>query len=357
MLRQKAQPLAEGYRYQTDTVDQTQWNCLLSGFADANFNQTWAYAQTEEGRDNIGPFVLTRNGEVAALAMVRFKRVAALGIGLAYVHRGPLWRQGAHSNPEVFRQAIRALRNEFVCKRGLSLRLNPAVFDDDSFGLASVLAGEGFSRVRQQIPNRTIVMDLAPSLEALRHGLGRNWRRNLKLNEANNLEVVEGTERSLFEEFRVAYGQMIARKSLHVSEMFSQFEEIQSTMPDSLKLRIMLCRSGGTLCSGLIWSAMGDTGIALLAATSDAGMRAGGSHLLQWRLVEKLKQDGMQHYNLNGIDPIENPGTYRFKRELAGKSGRDVCYLGKFDASAGPLTESLIRLRDGYRVWKRRHVS
>ena len=45
---------------------------------------------------------------------------------------------------DTFRQAVRALRNEFVCKRGLVLRLFPLLFDDDAPCFASMLAEEGF---------------------------------------------------------------------------------------------------------------------------------------------------------------------------------------------------------------------
>lgn len=355
MLNRKARPLAQGYQYEAGTLEEAEWNRLVPGFADANLNQTWAYAAIEEGQGNVCPLLVRRDGRMAALAMARFKRVPGLGIGLAYVHRGPLWRRkDADADPEDFRQAVRALRNEFVCKQGLSLRINPAAFDDDRYGLAAILGEEGFSPARGQIRGRTLVMDLTLPLDAIRQGLGRNWKRKLKQNEQSTLETIEGADLSLFESFGPVYAQMIARKSLPVSEMFSQFAQIQSRLPEELKMGILLCKSEGALCAGLVWCAMGDTGIELLAATSDIGAEAGGSHLLRWRLVERFKQLGLLHYNLNGIDPIANPGTYRFKKELAGKTGRDVCYLGKFDASAGPLTGSLVLLRDAWRAWKKR---
>lgn len=355
MLKRRINPLAEGYDYEVDTTSEQAWYQLLRGFEDSNINQTLAYAAEEEGRGNISTLKLTRNGEVVGIALARFRRVPVLGIGLAYVHRGPIWRRtGTEANVENFRQVVRALRNEFVCKRGLTLRLNPAVYEEDTMGLSAVLGEEGFIKTPHQTRGRTIVMDLTPSLDLLRQGMGRNWKRNLKQDEENHLEIIEGSDKRLFDDFVGVYQQMITRKSLAVPNAYSQFMQIQAMLPDDLKLQIMLCRSGEEICSGLIWNTIGRTGIELFAATSDAGTQKGGSHLMHWHLVERLKQQGADCYDLNGIDPATNPGTYRFKKDLAGRHGHDVFYLGKFDATAGPLSQLLIQLRDIFRIYKKR---
>jgi hypothetical protein len=36
----------------------------------------------------------------------------------------------------------------------------------------------------------------------------------------------------------------------------------------------------------------------------------------------------MAHYDLHGIDPVRNPGTYSFKKGLAGKKGKEVTFVG-----------------------------
>ena len=69
---------------------------------------------------------------------------------------------------------------------------------------------------------------------------------------------------------------------------------------------------------------MGDSAIYLLGATSDDGLNAKGSYLLQWTLIQWLKENGVRWYDLGGIDPEGNPGVYYFKR---GFSGADVCQL------------------------------
>ncbi len=346
MARPKERPLAAGYRYEADTIGEPLWGRLLLEFDDSNLSQTWAYAAAEEGAHNVSPLKLTLNGETVAIALARFRRLPILGVGLAYVHNGPVWRRnGAAVNDEHFRQILRALCNEFVCKRGLTLRLNPALTNDDA-QLNGIVADEGFLPAPGQEQHRTILMDLTPPLETLRQGMDRNWKRNLKQDEERNLEVIRGSDESMLEELIGVYKEMVSRKTFAASDSVNEFKRLQTMLPDELKLKIMLCKHEGSICAGLAWSALGDTGIELIAATSNKGTQSGGAHLLRWKLVEELKQQGALTYNLNGINPEKNPGTYRFKKGLVGKNGREVSYMGKLDASAGPLSATLIRFRD-----------
>ena len=196
-------------------------------------------------------------------------------------------------------------------------------------------------------------MDLTPSLEVLRQGMGRNWKRNLKRAEESHLEVIEDTDEGLIERVIAIYERWYPGNPLVAPGRSTGSDKFRTGLPEALKMKIMLCMFNGEVCAGLVWSAIGKTGIELHAATSNAGTLIGGSHLLRWKLVERLKQQNAVCYNLNGIDPIKNPGTYRFKKELAGGHGRDVFYLGKFDASAGFLSKLLIQLRDAIRTRKK----
>ncbi|MGA2019366.1 MAG: GNAT family N-acetyltransferase [Candidatus Sulfotelmatobacter sp.] len=355
----KMRPLDAGYASQVDQVAEAAWHGLLRLFADANTYQTWPYGEVISGQSNLSHLILKYDGEVAAIAQARIAKAPFINFGIAYIQWGPIWRRSAASaNLEAFRQAVRALRNEYVCKRGLSLRLFPVLFDDSSLCFSQILAEEGFSSLGEDLRGRTILMDLQPPLTALREGMARNWKRNLRQAEQNELETIEGTTDELFERFIPIYKQMVTRKNFVEPNNIHQFKSIQARLPEQFKMKIMLCRSGGETCAGLIWSQMGKMGIELFAATSDAGMQNKGSYLLRWKIVEKLKQSGAAVYNLNGINPAANPGGFKFKSELAGKNGKDVRYVGRFDSHAGVVTRCCIEfgdtLRTTYRSLKER---
>src|SRR5436189_1342 len=97
---------------------------------------------------------------------------------------------------------------------------------------------------------------------------------------------------------------------------FCQFSKKKVSHGQAMK--IMLCKSGDEHCAGLVCSAIGKTAIYLFGATSNAGMKSRGSYLLHWKLIEWLKQNRFSVYDLHGINPVRNPGTYKFKNDLAG---------------------------------------
>jgi len=85
---------------------------------------------------------------------------------------------------------------------------------------------------------------------------------------------------------------------------------------------------------------MGDSAIYLLGATSDDGLNAKGAYLLQWALIQWLRENGFKWYDLGGIDPEGNPGVYSFKRGL---SGADLSQLTPFVACNSVVSSAIVR--------------
>ena len=347
--------------YETScAADERGWDDTLALFEDANIYQTWRYGAVISGPRNIGHVVMRRDGEIVGAAQARITRWPLAPGGIAYVRWGPLWRRdGRPANLADFRQIVRALRNEFVCRRGMILRLYPRAFGTQDPELPQILKEEGFAAAdAPEAGGRTILMDLTPSLDQLRLGMRAHWNRELKIAERKGLIICEGSSLTLFDEFIAMYKQMVARKKFVEPNDIYQFRSIQEQLPERLKMIVMLCRSGETSCAGLIASAIGDTAVYLFGATSNSGIKSGGSYLLHWALLDRLKRRGVTTYNLNGINPAHNPGTYKFKNDLAGVNGRDVFYLGRYDAHRHPIAYSGLRTaelaRAAYRnVWTR----
>jgi lipid II:glycine glycyltransferase (peptidoglycan interpeptide bridge formation enzyme) len=47
-------------------------------------------------------------------------------------------------------------------------------------------------------------------------------------------------------------------------------------------------------------------------------MKAKGSYLLQWRMMQWLRERGCRGYDLGGVNPTRNPGVYHFKSGVGG---------------------------------------
>ena len=120
------------------------------------------------------------------------------------------------------------------------------------------------------------------------------------------------------------YEQMWKRKTFETTVDVEEFGRLQEDLPETHRMRILICEQDGVPVAGLVASAMGDSAIYLLGATSDDGLNAKGAYLLQWTLIQWLKENGIKWYDLGGIDPEGNPGVYTFKKGL---SGTDVSQL------------------------------
>jgi len=306
MTRPGIRALDAGFTAKSDVADETGWNRIVEEFDDANVYQTWAFTAATSNPRTMSHLLLKKDGEVVAAAQVRLVKVPILKAGIAYVRWGPLWRRtGVKSDVNIFRQAIRALRNEFSCRRGLVLRLFPMAFEDASASISTILTDEGFAANRET-RSRTILVDITPPVDALRQGMAPHWQRELKLAERKNLKIIAGSDDQLFGRFLEIYREMVARKNFREGTNIEEFRQMQAQLPETQKMRIMLAMSDAGLCAGVIYSAMGKTAVYLYGATSKIGMKSNGSYLLHWNLIRELRNDS------SWISPANTAGTFIF---------------------------------------------
>jgi len=341
-MSRKAIPLEDGYTAEFDKVGRDDWYQIIGQFSDANIYQTWDYDAVRCGKSNISHLVLKLDGKVVAAAQARIARVPVVGFGAAYLRWAPMWqRRNGAGESSAFQMTVRALRNEYVCKRGLILRIFPALFNDQSKAFEETLLQEGYSATKGESAQRTLLLDIQPPVQEIRKKFDQKWRNCLNRAERNDLEVIEGTDEELFDEFICLYREMLRRKQFQEPNDINEFKTIQKDLPDEVKMRIFLCRSSGLNSVGAIFTAIGETGVYLFGATNDQGMRNKGSYLLQWKAIQWMKCEGCRTYNLNGVNPEKNPGGYHFKSGIAGKSGEHVSYLGRFDCTSGFIKAAL----------------
>lgn len=324
-----------------DNVDEVEWHEIVRGFQDANLFQTWPYAAERWGAKRLSHLVVRRNGRPVAAAQVILVRVPLTGAGLAYVKWGPLWQaQGNDNCSDVLEGILLALRHEYVLKRGLFLRISPWEFDGD---VHAAYREAGFRLDPSAERVRTAVLDLSYPLADLRASLTRHWRHNLKVAEKNDLVISEGCAEDLVRDFSDLYRQMRRRKQSAEIPNIDYLPAVQKRLPDDMKVRIAICRYQGNPVAGLVVSAMGPKAFALFAATGIAGLDARGSYLLQWRMLEWLKQQNVRSYDLVRINETTHPGTTQFKLGLCGKLGRTVEYAGDFEACERWASERVVR--------------
>jgi len=316
---------------------------MLDLFDDANLYQTLAYGSVRWGRKSLSHLVLKRAGEVLGIAQVRLVRPTPFKFGMAYLRWGPLFeRRGRPLDPEVAALMAQALEQEYVCNRKLFLKILPNAFAGSARASAFQTAFCRFmpEPVVAENTYRTFVLDLTPSLEELRKKLDKKWRNQLSNAEKNGLKVITGTGDQQYETFSIIYREMRKRKAFETTVDVDEFAHIQRELPEAQRMQVLICEDNGVPVAGIVASAMGDSGVYLLGATGDQGLKSKGAYLLHWTLIKWLKDHGIRVYDLGGIDPQLNPGVYHFKEGL---SGRDVCQISPLVASKSSLSAALVR--------------
>lgn len=344
--------LDEDYTVEVDQIDVDEWHRVIPGFEDLNLYQTWSYGAKRWPKSQLSHLVLKHNGMTVAAAQVRLMSVPLLR-GVAYIRWGPLWRlRGGNENGGVFRQAVRAIENEYLHGRGYMVQLVPRETEDRD-DLRKILEEEGFQWRLSKY--NTALIDISASCEKIRSGLEPRWRTDLNRSQRNNLVFTVGEKTDLCDRFAPIYREMFDRKKLVDFGDLTAYRGIQEDLPAELKMKIMLCgQDGQEDIAGAITSAMGDTGLAVLWATNPKGREMKGAYFLQWQVIEWLKQQGCRWYDIGGVSREENPGGYRFKLGLSGKGGREVRFLGQFEVSPTPVHSLIVAIMASARTNFRR---
>lgn len=332
------------YSIETDLIQREHWDRLLTEFGDATLYQTWSYGSVRWGERNLSHMIVRHHSELVAMVQVAIKRVPILGFGMAYVPWGPVWRRrGLPQNEETLLAVLHGLLQEYGGRRKLLLRLRPNIQRDiTNYSIEFPMSGfelSGFVKSRIHRPYRTLILDLDPSLETIRKGFDQKWRNQLNRAERNQLTITQGTGNDLYQAFCHLQKQMQARKGYSPGVSYKEFGQIQEDLPDFQKMLVMIATHQEEPVCAVVGSAIGDTGIYLLGATGDKGLNTKASYLLQWQMIQWLKQKGCTSYDLGGIDPDNNPGVYHFK---AGLSAKETQHLGTFESSSNVKTYSAL---------------
>jgi lipid II:glycine glycyltransferase (peptidoglycan interpeptide bridge formation enzyme) len=316
---------------------------MLDLFDDASIYQTAAYGEVRWGKKNLSRIVLRQDGEVVGMAQLRIIRPTPLKFGMAYLRWGPLWeRRGRPLDCEIPKRVASAIEEEYAKKRRLFVCVLPNAFAGSQRAQVFQASFSKFTREVNEPGDeyRTFLVDLTPPLERLRSGLDAKWRNKLKGAEKNGLTVISGNGIEEYQAFREMYSQMRKRKTFETSVDADEFGRMQEALSESQRMRILICQEKGVPVAGLVVSALGDSAIYLLGATSDAGLNAKGAYLLQWTMICWLKEQGIETYDLGGIDPEGNPGVYYFKRGL---SGVDCTQIKPYAASRSLFSSGMVK--------------
>ena len=314
-------------KWESISEDRAQviWDETLTSFADCSPFQSYAWG---EYRRTLGwqphRWIAFDEKDAPVAMMQGYVRRYPFGIGMVWSEGGPIGDLSACD--DAFHQAVkettqlRAVYYRFRCDRPRDI--------EDSLRLTS----QGWTMPWSPLTtNYTMTIDLGVTEEQLLKSCERNWRWNLKKSNECDLRLTEW-RRPTAEEIIGAYRSMENVKGLE--EQLSEVEIEQMLNRLEPNLAIYRCDdSTGELVCVMGCLVTGDKACLVLSATAARGRELRASYATFWSLIRHLRNTGVSKFDFAGIDPVRNPGVYRFKRAAGGVP---VEMLGEWDAASRP---------------------
>jgi hypothetical protein len=293
------------------------WDGLLHKFRDGVHEQSFAYAAARWGERRVRCVVIERNGEMLGGAAA--VGIDVLGRGFAAIKFGPLYRCGAGGDSGSARAVVGAIKSFFCRERKLHLSVLPQGPEDGV--LAEALADAGFREGASIGDPRRYFIDLKCGEAEMRQGLAPRWRRNLKSAEKQKLRVEECCGGSGLAIFRKLFDDLKARKQAVDATGLDEMTALDSSPHGELRPRVFLARRGGDALAGAIITSIGERAVFAFGAQSTQGAAINASYALQWRIVDRLRQQARcRWYDLGGDG--NSPGLVQFKTGFVGSTGK-----------------------------------
>jgi len=334
-------PSLGGYRCEIIEQPGPAWDKLASGFADMCLEQTCAFAGTRFGASHSLGLILREGGANDPLAMVLAGVVTlpVIGLGLAYVKFGPLWRRaGMPANPDILLLALEALKQELAIKRGLLVRVLAPADPDHGNAWKDALARTGFS-LHAALPNpERYLVNLSLSEEEQLASLGSKWRANLSKVPSGQLDIQEVGLKTGLPTFLALYRKMVARKQFEDNHGIEDLSAIADAAGDSLGMRLFLAFHGGAPVVGSIIIGAGDRVSVPFSATVGQALELRAGYALRWEIIKRLRETKARWLDLGGAEGDQ--GLRHHKLGNVGKRGTVAMILGEFDFAPNALASS-----------------
>ncbi len=302
---------------QWDHHDLAQWDEAHARVGGA-LQQDWAYGTSMQA---IGVPVLRarvlRDGEPIAQAQFIGRRLGPLAT-VALCSRGPLWLQPLTGAEKA--QAYQALRQSLPLWRPRF-----AFFSPDE----ALQPDLGLPRWRRVITGyATVMLDLAPALDDLRAGLEGRWRNRLVAAENAGLAVQRvGANPAQYRWLLEQENQQREQRGFQGLPVGFMDHYIQSRKSPARTVLTLRADQGRDRVAAMMFLLHGSVATYQVGWSDDTGRALNAHNLLLWHAMDALKQRGIRHLDLGGVNTARSAGIARFK---LGTGGRPLILAGTY---------------------------
>lgn len=331
-------PSLGSYRCEIVAEPGAEWDRLAAGFADMCLEQTAAFAGPRFGAAHATGMILREaaSKEPLAMALAVVATLPVIGLGLAQVKFGPLWRRrGAPANPAHLALMLEALKREFAQKKRLAVRVMPPADPGYEQKWKDALACANFAFQVAASDRERYLVDLTLSESDQLKSLGSKWRYYLAKSAIDTLDIREvGLEEGL-PEFLALYGDMLSRQPFDGRYGVKDLPAIAEAAGPALGMRLFIASHQGKSVAGSIIVGAGERVFVPFSATGGKALELRAGYALRWTIMERLRGTEARWLDLGGAEGDQ--GQRHYKLGNVGKRGRVAEIPGEFDFASSAL--------------------
>lgn len=297
-----------------------EWDEKLIYFSNYDFYQTYNWGEYKKEFGWIPYRFIAIDSKKNIIAMAQcLLRSFPFSLGILWCPGGPI------GDYRMINTNFIELCYKKIKKMILYIRIKPRNRLNDQSN--NFLLKNGWKIPKNKVTNGlSMYLDLTLSEEALKAKLSKNWRRNLNRFKKDDLVIREWRNINIDEMIGI-YRDVEKFKKIGIQYTDIELRKVYNYFKD----KIIIYR-----CENLKGELVGFRGVIILgtnacdffAATHESARKLYPSNKLLWTIILHCKRIGILYYDLNGIDPVNNPGVYNFKK---GTGARFIKDLGEWE--------------------------
>ncbi|MBI3675208.1 MAG: GNAT family N-acetyltransferase [Proteobacteria bacterium] len=173
---------------------------------------------------------------------------------------------------------------------------------------------------------RTIWVDLAAGQDAVWARLHKGWRYGVRNAKRLGIEVQTSKSPQDARAFYKLCVEVSETKSFKLSGSLAIIESLLESQGADVEAALFVARCRGEMAGGALIMRCGRSAHYFWGAMDRRFRKESVGEAVQWAAIEWALRKGCTIYDLEGIDPVANPGTFAFKKKMGGE---EVELVGK----------------------------
>ena len=335
----------------TSTQQKISWEEELNRFRDANLFQSDAYRLDNHSKTtHLFRSFLVEDSKVVSMAQGKIVIIPIFKVACLFLRGGPVFHSSSSekNNNKNLKIHLQKIKEDLSSNFNIWY-LNIVLYDDRDVSVEIVLREAGLTRPQiERDPYLTSIATIKQDSNENLMLLDSKWRNQLRKAEKQRLLFTFGSDQNLLKRYTILHNEMSDIKKLKNISITGQRRELLiNTLGESLQ--VLVCSDGKNDFCGCVIGLYGTKSYYIYAAANELGRANCYSNAMVWELLDILRKRNINELDLMGLDPVNNWGSYNFKKGIGGKL---VASVGEWEAASNKAIKLVLNIALYWKIKK-----